>query len=65
MVYMDPGELGWRPCVKTWITKFADKMKEETVVRCCRNLFRRCIWLLVSTCLYVSVREYSKNLYII
>lgn len=33
MVYMDPGELGWKPLVKTWIAKFQDKMTDETTVR--------------------------------
>lgn len=31
MVYIDPGDLGWRPYVKTWLTtNMVDKLKEET-----------------------------------
>ena len=30
MVYIDPGELKWMPYVRTWITQFKGKVKEET-----------------------------------
>lgn len=31
MVYIDPGEFGWRPYVKTWLaTNMSEKVKEET-----------------------------------
>ncbi|XP_039271711.2 dynein axonemal heavy chain 6-like [Styela clava] len=31
MVYIDPGELGWRPYVKTWlVTNMSEKVREET-----------------------------------
>lgn len=37
MVYMDPGELGWRPCVKSWMQREAVKLKDETKVN------KRCV----------------------
>lgn len=30
MVYVDPEELKWMPYVKTWLSKFEDKISEET-----------------------------------
>ena len=43
MVYMDPGELGWRPCVKSWMQREAVKLKDETKVnkRCVTSGYER------------------------
>lgn len=30
MVYVDPEELKWMPSVKTWLSKFEDRISEET-----------------------------------
>ena len=33
MVYYDPGNLGWRPYVRSWMQRVGDKFKQETQVR--------------------------------
>lgn len=63
MVYIDPGELGWRPYVKTWLaTNMAERVKEETRnfildlfdayvedgLRCPQRLFSEIVLLLFS-----------------
>ena len=39
MVYYDPGDLGWRPFVQSWMQKIGDRYKEETQVRYRSSLF--------------------------
>ena len=40
MVYVDPGELRWRPYVQTWLdSKFPAKISDATKVCMCVHIF--------------------------
>ena len=39
MVYVDPGQLGWKPYVTSWMQRVAGKLKQDTQVLCTSLLF--------------------------
>ena len=34
MVYVDPGQLGWKPYVTSWLQRVGGKLKEDAQVPC-------------------------------
>ena len=57
MVYIDPGDLKWRPYVRTWLdskfpAKLADATKASYSILACMVLFI-CTFASASTCIYM------------